>query len=168
MKKDLKTPIKIDFTKYVNSETGEMLMSEIQGKGVSITANEETTLFTIYREDYAVISTETILKLKNILPTNILGYLLQMIPLTRTDLNIIYNHSVPHTNESLQKYLNVSNMTFFNAIKKLTNAGVLYQMKGNINGAIRVIYIINPFISAKRKTFDKQLLNVFKSFENEK
>jgi hypothetical protein len=159
---NIKRNIELDLINYVNIETGELLISEFNNKTIEV--KEDTNLFSINKENYAVISTDAILRLQEILNPLQLGYLLKLLPLTKTELNVVYNHSVPHTNKSLMKYLNVSNKTFHEVIKKLTIAGVLYQLKGNINGAIRVIYIVNPFISSRRKTFDKQLLNIFKEF----
>jgi len=43
-------------------------------------------------------------------------------------------------------------------------AGVIYQIKGNIAGEVRVIYMMNPFLARKRKTIDKEVFNVFNPF----
>jgi hypothetical protein len=44
--------------------------------------------------------------------------------------------------------------------------GVLYQIKGNIGGKIRVIYMMNPFVARKRKQLDSKVIDVFKEFTN--
>ena len=72
-----------------------------------------------------------------------------------------------HSNETLQKYLDISSTsTFFALVNKLIKAGVLYQVKGLIYGEVRKIYMINPFLSKKRKVFDEKVIEVFQSFEN--
>lgn len=91
--------------------------------------------------------------------------LVKMIPLTKTEMNMIYNHSVPHTNATLQKYLEIgSRAKFTELMKRLIKAGVLYQVKGSINGAVRVVYIMNPHLSNRRKTFHNSLFKLFKDF----
>lgn len=160
--RNVKKNIELDLTDYVNRNTGEFLISELKNKTIEV--KENTDLFTIHKDNYAVISTDAIIKLQETLNPVQLGYFFKMIPLTKTEMNVVFNHSVPHTNKSLMNYLNITNRTFHLVIKKLTTAGVLYQLKGNINGAIRVIYIINPFISSRRKKFDKKLLTIFKDF----
>lgn len=159
--------VNVDLAVYWNEETGENLMSTIAGQGIQITAKQETDLVTIDRGDnFGFINFDTLAKVSELLNASDLGHLLRIFPLTKTDMNMIYNHSVPHTNYTLQDYLEIkSNKTFHELIKRLIKAGVLYQIKGNINGAVRVVYIMNPYLANKRKTFNETLLKLFKDFK---
>ena len=158
--------VKIDLDNFFNSETGESLASEIVGTKTTVTFRKETDLITLKKtENLSMINLDTLAKLYQILSNSDLGYLLKMFPLTKTEMNLICNNTIPHSNYTLQKYLEIkSNKTFHTLIKKLIGVGVLYQMKGNIQGAVRVVYIMNPNVSNRRKTFHKSLLELFKDF----
>lgn len=160
----IKNNIILNLEDYVNPTTGETMLSEIVGRGITLQAKENTDLISLpKKENFAVVDTDILLLISKKLSNNELGHLFKMIGLTKTDLNILYNHSVPHTNKSLQKYLEIkSNKTFFELVKVLMKDGILYQMKGSINGAVRVIYLLNPYLSSRRKTFNKSLLTIFK------
>lgn len=166
----VKRNLNIDFSKYFNVETGESLASEMASneKGTMISVKENTELVMLEKPtDFAFINTETLAKVISLLNNADLGHVIKMIPLTKTEWNMLYNHSVPHTNNSLQSYLEIkSNKSFHELIKRLIKVGVLYQIKGNINGAVRVVYIMNPHLSNKRKTFHVKLLKIFKDFSN--
>lgn len=164
--KSIKKSIEIDLSEYYNSETGENLIEQISGKGISLSLKEDTDLVTLKQPDnFSFINLDTLIKLYDVLSNVELGYLFRLIPLTKTEFNIIFNHTIPHSNHTLQKYLKIkSNKTFHELIKKLVKEGVLYQMKGNISGAIRVIYVMNPFLSNRRKTFNKEVTTIFKNF----
>jgi hypothetical protein len=116
--------------------------------------------------NFAFINTDTLIKLTALLNNADLANLVKMIPLTKTEMNMVYNHSVPHTNSTLQEYLEIgSSSKFTYLMKRLIKAGVVYQVKGSINGAIRVVYIINPHFSNRRKTFHNSLFSIFKDFK---
>ena len=158
--------IKIDLDSFYNEQTGESLASEILGTRTSVTFRKETDLITLKKpENFSMINLDTLNKLYQILSNSDLGYLLKMFPLTKTEMNMIFNNTIPHSNYTLQKYLEIkSNKTFHTLIKKLISVGVLYQMKGHIQGAVRVVYIMNPNVSNRRKTFDNSLVDFFKEF----
>lgn len=157
------TPIDLD--KYANIETGETLASEAaQGKGFTI--REHTGLKTITSSDYAVIETEAILFLSRILNNSDLANVVKMSVLTRTPLNIVYaDNNYPHTHDTLQKYLEIdSKSMFIKLIRRLIKNGILYQIKGKIYGEVRVCYMLNPYLSRKRKQFESAVFDAFERF----
>jgi hypothetical protein len=159
--------IKIDLNSFYNEQTGETLASEIVGNKITVTIKKENTeLFTLKKpENFSFINLDTLIKLYDVLSNVELGYLFKLIPLTKTEMNVIFNNTIPHSNYTLQNYLQIkSNSTFHTLIKKLITVGVLYQFKGNIQGAVRLTYILNPNVSNRRKTFDKSLIGFFKNF----
>ena len=79
----IKRNIELNLTNYVNVETGELLISEFNNKTIEV--KEDTNLFSINKENYAVISTDAILRLQEILNPLQLGYLLKLLPLTKTE-----------------------------------------------------------------------------------
>lgn len=165
IKPKLKTQIAIDATKYVNTETGEMLDSESGQKAASITVTKEGNYVVLTSDDYIVLDSKTVKYLDSVLSKSEMASLFMMATDLKTPLNIVYNGPIPHTNESLQTFLGYSSRAMFtNILKSLMKHGVLYQIKGKIMGEVRVIYMLNPFIARKRKTIDKEVFSVFKPF----
>ena len=164
--KRVKENVVLDVSIYHNQDTGELLSSEL-GKGKSITVTQKTNGVMIDYDDYATISTEAMLQLANILINSDLANALKMSLCAQTPLSLLYNNNNQlHSNKTLQEYLEIkSEAKYFELIKKLIKAGVLYQIKGLIHGEVRKIYMINPFLSKKRKVFDEQVIKVFKSFD---
>lgn len=164
--KRIKENVVLDVSVYHNKETGELLSSEI-GKGTSITVSKKTNGVIIDYDNYATISTEAMMELMNVLNNSDLASTLKMSLCAQTPLSLLYNdNNKLHSNESLQKYLEIkSEAKYFELIKRLIKVGVLYQIKGLIYGEVRKVYMINPFLSKKRKVFDEQVIQVFKSFD---
>lgn len=164
--KRVKENIVLDVSQYHNQDTGELLSSEL-GKGKSITITQKTNGVMIDYDNYATISTEAMLQLAAILNNSDLANALKMSLCAQTPLSLLYNNNNQlHSNKTLQEYLEIkSEAKYFDLIRKLIKAGVLYQIKGLIHNEVRKIYMINPFLSKKRKVFDEQVIKVFKSFE---
>ncbi len=155
----------MDLSKYHDSETGEVLTSVLE-PGTSIRVHKSTDLVSISSDNYAVIDSDALQVMMQLLNNSDLANVMKMAVITKTPMNVIYNNTVPHTNETLQKYLQVkSEAMYISLIKRLMKAGILYQLKGLIYGEVRVCYLLNPFISRKRKTIDKELTNIFSEFK---
>lgn len=160
-----KKQVAIDLTKYVNEETGELLTSELQRDKMVVTVTKEGNYVVITSDDYVVLDCKTVNYLSDILSRTEMNNILMMATDLKTPLNIVYNGPQPHSNESLQVFLGYSSKsTFIKLLQKLIKAGVIYQIKGNIRGEVRVIYMMNPFLARKRKTIDKEVFEVFRPF----
>lgn len=161
----LKRSVDFDVEKYVNTETGELLSSELGVARPSLTVTEKGDYMIMGSDDYIVLDSATVRYLTQVLSRTEFASMLQMATDLKTPLNLVYNGPRPHTNETLQTFLGyASKAMFLNLIRKLMKVGVLYQIKGNIMGELRVIYMLNPFIARKRKTIDTQVFEVFKPF----
>lgn len=166
MKTKVKNKVKVDLEKYVNVDTGEPLCDELSSSGSSISITSSGDLVCLNSSDYAVVDSATMKYLLSVLSYNEIGKITYMALTTKTQLNILYNNNVPHSNKSLQKYLEVkSESSFFKFLKKLIKVGVLYQIKGKIYGEVRVIYMLNPYVTRKRKTFDAKVFEIFTEFK---
>ena len=147
----------VDLSDYVHPETGEILEDGVYSK------TEKTDLIEISYNDYSIVSTDAVKLLSKIINDQDLGRIMKMSATTKTELNVLYNHTMPHSNVSLQSYLEVkSKSTFHIFLNKMIKIGVLYKMKGNIHGAVRVIYMMNPHITRKRRTFDSEINTIFR------
>ncbi len=157
--------VNLDVTKYVNSDTGELLTSELRRDKMVVTVTEEGNYVVITSDDYVVLDCKTVNYLSEALSRTEMNNILMMATDLKTPLNIIYNGPQPHSNESLQRFLGYSSKsTFIKLLQKLIKEGVLYQIKGRISGEVRVIYMMNPFLARKRKTIDKEVFEVFRPF----
>jgi hypothetical protein len=157
-----------DLDKYINQETGETLESEVSSDQQRVTVTKDSGMRRIDYEDYAVIDKDAVDFLSEILNRSDLACVLQMAIITKTPLNIVFNGNVPHTNESLQKYLRLnSEAMYMKLIKRLINIGILYQIKGRIYGEVRVCYMLNPFLSKKRYLFEEKVFHVFEKFDKQ-
>lgn len=155
--------INIDYTKYVNSETGELLSSELEGGKMKISMTEEGKMIIMSSDNFIILDANTVKYLDQVLSTSEMGHIMKMTIDLKTPLNLIYNGAYPHSNKSLQDLLGyTSESTFLKLIKKLMNLGILYQIKGNISGSVRVVYMLNPFLARKRKSLDKEVFEVFR------
>jgi predicted transcriptional regulator len=147
----------------VNIETGETLVSEMNGYKMNMSVSTEGDYIVIKSDNYTVIDNRAMDYISKVLSRSEFSSAIKLTNDLKTPLNIIYNNNKPHTNETLQQYLGfASESMFFKLIKKLMNVGILYQIKGNIMGEVRVIYMFNPFIARQRTTVDKKVLSIFK------
>ena len=158
----------VDLSPYFNIETGEFQDSEFKGKGVSIKAVKDSGKSIVTYSDYSVISSDAVIAMREVLNDSDMAKVLMMAVIAKTDLSILFNNTVPHTNKTLQTYLRVkSEAMYLNLIRRLMKAGILYQIKGLIWGEVRVIYMINPYLCRKRKIFENRVLDVFRKFNTE-
>jgi hypothetical protein len=161
--KPLKNNVELDLESYVDEVTGEVKVLAEVPEGVNM--SKETGMSMITSNDYAVLETEALLELTKLLNNSDLANVIKMSVVTKTPLNIVFNNTIPHTNETLQKYLEISSKSMFmKLITRLVSAGVLYQIKGRIYGEVRVCYMLNPFLSRKRKVFENKVFDVFEKF----
>jgi len=114
---------------------------------------------------YGTLSTESIQILMEVLNNSDLGNVLKMAVDIKTDLNMVYNHNIPHSHETLRKYLGIkSESMYMKLISRLVKAGVVYKFEGLILGEVRKTLLINPFLFNKRACFDKKVIEVFETF----
>jgi len=166
VKKVKRTTSDVDISKYVNFETGEVMSSEIGGSA-SIVVKEDTGMSIVNSSDFAIIDTDAVRYLFEVLNDIDFGRLLKMSLTTKTPFNILFNHNTPHSNKSLQKYLAMSSESgFFRFVKRLMKLGILYQIKGKVYGEVRVVYMLNPYLSRKRKVFDNKVFEIFTEFKD--
>lgn len=160
--------IEVDLSDYYDSKTGELLVSMID-KNTAIVVQQDTGMKEITSSDYSVIDSESFLVLMKLVNNSELAKIMKMGICTKTPLNIVYNNTLPHTNKTLQKYLEMSSESMFLKLtKKLIKVGVLYQLKGLIHGEVRVTYMLNPFLFRKRRLFESKVFEVFNQFKLEK
>lgn len=163
--KRLTTRRMIDLSSYVNSDTGELLSSEL-GNTKTMVTKEKNGMMSIHSENYAVIDSDALMVMANMLNNSDLANVIKMAIVTKTEWNVLYNHTSPHSKESLKEYLQIkSEAMYIQLIKRLMQAGILYRIEGKIHGSMRKCYLLNPFISRKRKIFSVELAEIFSEFK---
>lgn len=165
MKGKIRRNAPIDLSKYINSETGETLESE----GAVVVRNEDTGLVTISSGEYATIDAAAWDYICGILNDADVGKVSKMAQMTKTSLNLLYaGNNRPHSSKTLQVALSIkSQRMFFELVKRLKKAGVIYVLDGLILGEVRKVYMLNPFLARKRKTIVDWAANKFKELGNE-
>lgn len=153
--------VKKDLSVYVNIETGENLAEEVDTI-TSITVTEDTGLVRITSKNYSMIEIESLLILKDILSSSHIGCIMLLSTTSKTEDNVLYNNNIPHTNTTLQKYLGFkSSSQYFTLIKELINLNVLYPKKHKVQGKLKTIYMINPYVCRKRSKLNPELFEIF-------
>ena len=161
-----KKKIQIDFSKYSNNDTGETMLSEYSGNGTTIKVIEPTNEFSLSSKNYSMIDNENMLRLMQMLSATDLGNVLKISLTTKTLYNAVYNNNIPHTNKSLRKYLEFrSESQYYSLIKRLISIGVLYKITGLFGNEVKSVYIMNPYLCRKRKTFSNEILDIIKEID---
>jgi len=148
---------------HVDESTGEVrLLAEIK-EGQKIT--QKSDLVTIHSNDYSVIDVDSLKVLMQALNDSDMAKIIKMSITTKTASNILFNNNIPHSNKTLQQYLEIkSKSMFMKLIKRLVKEGALYKVEGNIYGEVRTIYMLNPHLSRRRRTFNADVIAVCKQF----
>ena len=79
----------------------------------------------------------------------------------KTEFNIIFNHTKPHNLDSLSELLGTNKDEITKFIKRLTKLGVLAYIVSTKNSQYQKCYMMNPSFARKRKTLNKELLEIF-------
>lgn len=157
---------RLDSREYVNIETGEYANSS---KNNQLVIKEKTDYVHIVRSDgnYSVVGTSSLSLLLDIVSNADMVNVLKMSLYLNTPHNTIYNsNNKPHTNESLKEYLGFSSRSkFYELIKRLTILGVICKASQLIDKKNTTIFLMNPFLFSKRKTFHQSVIDTFSKFQ---
>lgn len=157
-------PIEKNLDNYVNIETGETLQSELISNKEKIKVTKESDLITITSDDFVVIDSEIMLYIKSKLSSTDFSRLIVMSNMLKTEFNIVFNYTIPHTPTTLSKELELSIDDLGRMVKRLVDIGVLAYIVSKKSGIKRKIYMINPTFARKRKTFNEELMHIFEDF----
>lgn len=157
---------RVDSREYVNIETGEYANSS---KDNQLVIKEKTEYASIVRADgnYCTVGTSSLSLLLDIISNADMVNVLKMSLYLNTSYNTIYNsNNKPHTNESLKEYLGFSSRSkYYELIKRLTILGVICKADHIVNKKKTTVFLMNPFLFSKRKTFHQSLIDTFSRFQ---
>lgn len=157
-----KTKVKksIDMSNYVNKETGEEFYSE-HSNNISIT--EETNLVIINSTEYVIIDSKARKYVEENFSPSETGRIFNMCDMVKGEYNILFDKKLKqyHTKNTLMTELDYTRNIFANFMKKLYNKSIIYYIDG-IKDKKKCIWImLNPTLARKRKTINKQVVEVF-------
>lgn len=154
-----------DLRKYVNTQTGEYMKDEL-GDNARITYTKTTDRSLLMYDNFSILDNDSLYVLYGKINNSDFSKVVLMAGLIKTPMSILYNHSVPQTNETLQKYLCIkSKSLYMKMINRLIDVGVLMRGKVGVRGSIRISYMINPYLFRKGKVFENVVLELFSKFE---
>lgn len=152
---------KLHADEYVHTGTGETLEFELGDTG-SAFANHATGTFSIESKDFVSLDTTAVEYLLKVLNKADTARVLYMSTMLRGECSVIcQKNNHPHTSETLYTALGMSHDEFYKMVRRLTKVGVLAHCICAPTGHIQKVYLLNPFISRRRKTLNCELLAVF-------
>jgi hypothetical protein len=153
---------KIIPSNYVNTETGEVLTSEIS-KGISITLKENTNQFIINSNNYITFTKEAIEYLSREVSNNELFKITTMANMLRTDCAIVcQENNHPHTPDTLSLSFDMCINKWYEFVRKMVKKNILSYCVCAPSGYVQKIYMLNPYIARKRTTFNCELSSFFR------
>ena len=166
--KTVKSSVRFKPDEYVNINTGETLLSEMQAAEERIKVTKDTDLITITSEEYMVIDSNAWKYMVTLINNVDRDRVHLMGDTLKTDFNIVFNHNTPYTEEKLAEFLVLHIKKFRQFINRLFKHNILAYTICAPSGFIQKIFMLNPTIVRKRKTFNKDLLNYFSNFSTKK
>jgi predicted transcriptional regulator len=151
----------------VNSETGETVLSEM-GPDSTLVVKGPSDHFTISSEEFIVIDSKAFTYVCGVLGRPDLEKVTRMSNMLKTDFNILHsNNNNPHNLTSLAKALEVSQSELKKIISRLVDKNVLAYVVCKPSKFLQKIYMLNPTLARKRKTFHEDLRMFFKDLSTE-
>lgn len=162
MKDEIRSKI-LDLDKYVNIDTGQLLLDELSTES-SIKITEKTGNKFVESDNYIVVDVDSLkyLRQEKIISSKDVGHIMHMSETLKTVYNAMFmNNNVPHTLASLSEYLGMSYDTTTRYIKKLAKKNIVHKYIT----AYDTYYCLNPYLTRRRKTIDSELLSHFSKFK---
>ena len=141
---------------------GELLIDAI-APNQSLICVEDTDEVILSSTEYIIVDVNKLNELlsQKIITAKDLGYILIMSKTLKTELNATYNHTIPHTLETLSKLLDLAYANTSRLITKLCRKNIVHRYIT----ADDTYYCINPYLSRRRKMISKELLKAFSTFK---
>lgn len=149
-----------DPSDYVNKTTGETLESVLGGS--SLQSVSQSDLFTISYDDYIVACGKRLKEVKGAVSRSDYTRFMEMSLMVKTIFNVLYNSTIPHDLDSLSRALEIDKDNTTKLVNRLVKKGFMAYTVCAPSGFVQKLYMLNPSIIRKRKTFHKELFIFFK------
>jgi len=160
LKKNIVSRSGFDASKYVNSETGETLASELGSSRLQ--SISDTDLFTLSYKEYRIINDRRLDDVQRTVSRADYVRFLDMSKMVKTVFNVLYNSTIPHDLDSLSRALSLPKDDVTRLVGRLVRKGFMAYTVCAPSGFVQKLYMLNPSIVRKRKRFHKELLIFFK------
>ena len=150
----------LDFSSYVNTKTGELLVNEIPNIA---SINTKTDLVIFHSKEFIIVDSRALDYVNSVLSTFEYSRVIQMADMVKTCYNVLFDRKkdVPHSKESLMDELDISRNTFEPFLRKLLLHNIIYYIVGMKNRRKIVHIMLNPSLARKSKAFSKECTSVF-------
>lgn len=160
MIKSVFTKNKLDTSKYVNFETGELLSSE----SPNITSvNKHNDLVIVSSTEYVVIDSQAKAFIEGIFNQAECGRIFKMADMVKGNYNILFDKKTnqPHDLDSLQTELDYTRNIFSLFMKKLFDKSIIAYIDSTKNRKRCRVIMMNPTFARKSKVFTRDCLAYF-------
>lgn len=150
---------------FVNTESGEMLMSEIPDLAYVVRNSDQVIID--YKE-FVVMNTEVVEFLIDNLNAAELGRVLKLSHTIKSNWNILHNkkNNLPYELNELAEEVSYTRNKFHLFMQKLYKASIVYKLKGYWDGVEKTVYILNPHLAKCTKTINKDIMCCFEDLSD--
>lgn len=154
----------VDFSKYVNVETGETLDSQFEGDITSINITNHD-MVKMKSESFFIIDDKALRYLEGVLSRTEMSYIYSMCSMVRGNFNILHDKFIrPHTKTTLMEELELARNTFSRLMDKLVKQGVIYYISGYKNRRKIKHIMLNPNLARRTNVINSGCYNSFQRF----
>lgn len=158
----------IDPSDYVHKDTGEMLVPN-ENTSYKVSKIKVTNSFIADSKHYITIDMDSIMQLEGLIPYQDFGALFCICENLSKEFNILmYNNHTPHTTNTISDKLRISNEGARILLKRLVDKSILAYVVSVKSGYKQKIYIANPSIIRKSKSFSNELKLIFDDLTGKK
>lgn len=156
---------KIDFEKYVNTDTGEPLSSEIRG-AISINVRNENKIF-MNSTSYFTIDDDMFDYLSEHCNDAQIGKVFKMCRMVRGEYNLLFDAEtkIPHTRKTLMEKLDLSVNKFRDFINHIRDKQIIHTVIEDVDGVKETWYMMNPYFARKQKGFNSSCVENFQNLK---
>ena len=145
---------------YINTETGETLISELPSLAYVV---KNTDLVVVDYKSFTVINRDVMSFLEEMLPFAEIGRINKLSQSIKSNWNILHNPStkMPYELDELAKDIQYTRDKFHVFMQKMYKASIIYKLKGYWDGVEKTVIVLNPHLAKNTKTVNKELLTLF-------
>jgi hypothetical protein len=161
MKNTLFNNTNFDPNDYVNRHTGEVLP---EGATVKLTQIADESLYK--STNFLVLDTDALKAIKSNLSYSDFGALIRMCENVSWIYNVLMtsDKTIPHTNSSIAKELNITGEGARKILKKLVSKNILAYCICFPSGFKKKVYILNPSLMRRGNKFNNSVNSIFRDF----
>ncbi len=153
---------KIHPADYVHRDTGENMAEKVD-ETTSISLKEDTGQFIVNSNEYIVFDAGAMQYVQNALAKSDVSRVFTMTTMLKTEYSVLYQgNNRPHNANTLSVDLNMSQDKFYKMVRRLVSKNILAYVVCAPSGYTQKLYMLNPYIARRRKSFDNELKEFFR------